>query len=90
MNTQMSMLIRADFVIGEHNHPSAAVCRRWRRVFMLALPRLLGCADRCGTAERISLHSGEVAGSFTGWVRIPIQRRLGRKQLTRLKRKLRE
>jgi hypothetical protein len=91
MNTSRRyLLVRADFVIGQHSHPDSAVCRRWRRVFMQALPRLMGCADRAPAAERVSLHEGEVAGSFTGWVRIPMMRRPDRKKLGKFKRKLRE
>jgi hypothetical protein len=87
---QRSLLVRADFVLGEQTNAERAVYRRWRRVFVNALPKLMGCADRCESAERISLHSEEQFGSFTGWVRIPILRRPDRKQLRKLKRRLRD
>jgi hypothetical protein len=89
-NRQRSLLVRADFVLGESVPVERAVYRRWRRVLVNALPRLMGCAERCESAERVSLHATAEAGSFTGWVRIPIQRRPDRKQLRKLKRRFRD
>jgi hypothetical protein len=89
-SAQRSLLVRADFVVGRNQQPDSALCRRWRRVFIQALPKLMGCADRVPVAERVSLHTGTTLGSFTGWLRIPMPRKPNRKALGKLKRKLRD
>lgn len=84
-----SLLLRADFVLGKGQNVDRMAYRRWRRVLMDALPRLLGCARRCPRAEHVRLHEGDGEGHFSGWLRIPIQRRPSRTRLRRLKGKLR-
>jgi hypothetical protein len=84
-----SLLIRADFVLGEGRGGERVAYRRWRRILSEALPRLMGCADRAPRAERIRLHDGEANGSFSGWVRLPIQRRPSRKRLRKFRAALR-
>src|SRR5262249_35856197 len=49
----------------------------------------MGCADRCRRAEKVRLHKGEGAGSFSGWLRLPLERRPGRKRFRKLKARLR-
>ncbi len=82
-----SLLVRADFALGPGC--DRAAYRRWRRILADALPRLLGCADRSPKAERVCLHRGEGEGKFSGWARIPIERRPGRRRLRKLKARLR-
>jgi len=84
-----SLLVRADFVLDEGRHGDPLTYRRWRRILADALPRLLGCADRSPKAERICLHRGEGEARFSGWVRIPNERRPSRRRLRKLKAKLR-
>jgi len=88
-NNRKSLLVRADFVLGEHKGGDRGMYRRWRRILVDALPRLMGCADRAAKAERVRLHDGEGNGSYSGWVRMPIERRPGRRRLRKLKAKLR-
>jgi hypothetical protein len=85
------LLVRADFVLGRRQGGDRLVYRRWRRILVEALPRLLGCSDRCPRAERVRLHKGEgeSEGRYVAWVRIPIERRPGRNRLRKLKAKLR-
>ena len=87
--TNKHLLVRADFVLGRGTDGDRPVYRRWRRVLMEALPRLLGCADRCARAERVRLHRGEGEGRYVAWLRIPIERRPGRRRLRKLKAALR-
>jgi hypothetical protein len=84
-----TLLVRADFVLGRHQAADRPAYRRWRRILIEALPRLLGCADRCPRAERVRLHKGEGEGRFSGWLRIPVERRPGRKRVRKFKAKLR-
>jgi hypothetical protein len=81
------LLVRADFVLGNRRGGGRLACKRWRRVLADALPRLLGCADRCPGA-RVRLHEGEGEARFSGWLRIPIERRPSRRRLRKLKAKL--
>jgi hypothetical protein len=83
------LLVRADFVLGNSLGGDRPTYHRWRRVLIDALPRLLGCADRCARAERVRLHKGEGQGRFVAWVRIPVERRPGRKRLRKMKANLR-
>lgn len=82
-----SLLVRADFRLSRKEAVDRLAYYRWRRVFIEALPRLLGCAVRCPSAERVCLHKGEEV-KFSAWLRIPIERRPNRQQLRRLKVKL--
>jgi hypothetical protein len=82
-----SLLVRADFVLGKGG--DGLVYHRWRRILAEALPRLLGCERRSPRAERIRLHEPEGDGRFTGWVRIPIERRPSRRRLRKFRDKLR-
>ena len=84
-----SLLIRADFVLGEGRGGERVAYRRWRRILTEALPRLMGCADRAPRAERIRLHDGDSPASFSGWVRLPMQRRPSRKRMRKFRAKLR-
>jgi hypothetical protein len=86
--TGKSLLVRADFVLGGHEAADPLVFRRWRRILFQALPRLLGCADRCPEAEDVCLHKGSPAGRYTAWLRIPTRRRPNRRFVARLGRKL--
>jgi hypothetical protein len=88
-DTNKCLLVRADFVLGRSQAGDRPTYHRWRRVLIDALPRLLGCADRCPSAERVRLHKGEGAGRYVGWVRIPVERRPGRRRLRKMKAKLR-
>jgi hypothetical protein len=83
------MLVRADFVLGRERGGDRLAYRRWRRVLIDALPRLLGCAHRCSRAERVRLHKGDGEGSFSAWLRIPMERRPSRRRLRKFKGKLR-
>ncbi len=86
-----SLLVRADFVLGKHQGGDERTFRRWRGILRDALPRLLGCERRCRRAERVRLRGvdGEGEARFSGWVRIPIQRRPGRKRVRKFKDRLR-
>jgi hypothetical protein len=83
------LLVRADFVLGKVPVGERRTLKRWRRILAAALPQLMGCADRCPKAARLRLRSGEGEARFTGWLRIPVQRRPGRKRLRRFKAQLR-
>jgi hypothetical protein len=89
LNTEhKSLLIRADFILGHGQGANRRICKRWRSILVDALPRLLGCQRRSPEAERVRLRSGEEA-RYTAWLRLPVERRPGRKRLRRLKTKLR-
>lgn len=89
MNTaRKRLIVRADFVLGNRPGGGRLACKRWRRVLADALPRLLGCARRCPRAE-VSLHEGEGEAYYSGWLRIPIERRPSRRRLRQMKAKLR-
>jgi hypothetical protein len=81
--------VRADFVLGEGRTGDRLTFKRWRRVLADALPRLLGCAKRAPVAEHVRLRDSEAGGRFTGWVRIPVERRPGRQQVRAFKVRLR-
>ncbi len=83
-----SLLVRADFVLANRSGGGRLSCKRWRRLLADTLPGLMGCARRCPRAV-IRLHEGGQEASYTGWLRIPIERRPGRKRLRKLKAKLR-
>lgn len=83
-----SLLVRADFVLGNNSGGDQHACRRWRRILADALPRLMGCSRRNPEA-RIRLHEGQAEACYSGWLRIPVERRPNRKRLRRLKAKLR-
>lgn len=85
---QKSLLVRADFVLGSPSGGARLSFKRWRRHLTDILPRLLGCAQRCPKAL-VRLHQGGADASYTGWLRIPIQRRVGRKRLRLFRAKLR-
>lgn len=89
--TNKCLLVRADFVLGRSHGGDRPTYHRWRRVLIDALPRLLGCADRCARAERVRLHKGEseAEGRFVAWLRIAVERRPGRKRLRKMKATLR-
>ena len=79
-----SLLVRADFVLGNRSGGNRLSCKRWRRLLADVLPRLMGCVRRCPRAV-VRLHEGEGEAKYTGWLRIPIERRPSRKRLRRLK-----
>jgi hypothetical protein len=81
-------LIRADFALENRPGGGRLACKRWRRLFADALPGLMGCARRCPKAV-VRLHEGEGEANYTGWLRIPVERRPSRKRLRALKAKLR-
>jgi hypothetical protein len=83
-----SLLIRADFVLGNRRGGDRLSCKRWRRALTETLPRLLGCARRCPRAV-VRLREGEGPPQFSSWLRIPIERRPSRKRLRKFKAKLR-
>ncbi len=87
--TQKSLLVRADFALGRHPGGDVRVYKSWRRILRDALPRLLGCASRCRRAARVRLRNATGEARFTGWVRIPVERRPGRKRVRKLKERLR-
>jgi hypothetical protein len=87
--TNKCLLVRADFVLGKSQGGGRPAYHRWRRVLIDALPRLLGCTERCARAERVLLHKGEGEGRYVGWLRIPVERRPGRRRLRKMKAKLR-
>jgi hypothetical protein len=86
-----SLLVRADFVLGKGQALDRRTYKRWRRILRDALPGLLGCERRCPKAEKVRLRGVHAQGEaiFSGWVRIPILRRPGRKRLRMLKERLR-
>jgi hypothetical protein len=83
------LLVRADFVLKSDTITDRRVYKRWRRIFIDALPRLLGCEHRCPQAERVRLHIPGEEGRFTAWLRIPIQRRPSRRRIRKFKARLR-
>ena len=87
--TQKYLLVRADFVLGSQPAGDGRSYKRWRRILREALPRLLGCERRCPKAERVRLWEGEPEGRFSGWLRIAIQRRPGRKRVRKFRDRLR-
>jgi len=48
----------------------------------------MGCADRCSRA-RVRLHRGGTVVWYSGWLRLPMERRPSRKRLGTIKAKLR-
>jgi hypothetical protein len=84
--TRKSLLVRADFVLGGGG--DRLMYKRWRGILADALPRLMGCADRCPEAEHVRLQSGD-EGRFSGWLRIPIERRPSRRRMRKYKAHLR-
>lgn len=82
-----SLLVRADFVLGNRLGGDRVACKRWRRVLAEALPGLMGCAARCPQAQ-VCLHKGEGEARFSGWLRIPVERRPSRRRLRKFKAKL--
>jgi hypothetical protein len=83
-----SLLVRADFVLGQHQAGDRRTYKRWRGILVDALPRLLGCERRCPRAEKVRLRSVEGGARFSGWLRIPVERRPGRKRLRKFKERL--
>lgn len=84
-----NLLVRADFVLGKTRGGDRRVFKRWRNILMDALPRLLGCERRCSRAEKVRLRSVEGEMRFSGWLRIAVQRRPGRKRIRKFKERLR-
>jgi hypothetical protein len=87
--TRKSLLVRADFVLGRRQAGDVRVYKRWRRILLDALPRLLGCERRCRRAERVRLRAGAEEGRFSAWLRIAIERRPSRKRARKLAERLR-
>lgn len=88
MKGNKSLLVRADFVLRNRQGAGRIVCKRWRRLLADALPGLLGCARRCDKA-RVRLHQGVGEAHFSGWLRLPIERRPSRRRLRQFKARLR-
>ena len=84
-----SLLIRADFVLGERDGGERIAYKRWRRILSEALPHLMGCARHAPKAERVRLHDGEAPAIFSGWVRVPTQRRPGLERVRKFRAKVR-
>jgi hypothetical protein len=74
------LLLRADFALVGGG--DKVMSKRWRRVLVDALPPLLGYAGKA----RVRLHD---TGSFTAWVRIPVERWPGSNRLHALTTRLR-
>ncbi len=87
LTERKSLLVRLDFILGKGQTAPRVIYCRWRRVLIEALPKLLGCSQRCPRAEHVCLHHGEGEGHFSAWLRIPVQRRANRKLLRKLKSK---
>jgi hypothetical protein len=87
-SSQKSLLVRADFVLGTPSGEARLSYKRWRRFLADILPRLLGCAQRCPKAV-VRLHQGEGEAYYTGWLRLPIRRRVSRKRLRLFRAQLR-
>jgi hypothetical protein len=87
--TRKSLLVRADFVLGAHKAGDRRAYKRWRAILRKALPRLLGCERRCPESEKVRLRCVEGEPRFTGWLRIAIQRRPGKKRIRKFKERLR-
>jgi hypothetical protein len=84
-----SLLVRADFSLARDAAADAKVYKRWRRILIDALPRMLGCERRCPKAEHVRLRWGDDAALYSGWLRIAIERRPSRTRLRKFKVKLR-
>lgn len=90
MNTTgKSLLVRADFALGDGSGTDRRTLKRWRRILGDVLPVLMGCANRSPKAERVRLRTGPDGCWFSVWVRLPIERRPSRRRLRKLKAKLR-
>jgi hypothetical protein len=87
-STRKYLLARADFTLDRSQGGDRLTFKRWRHVLARALPELMGCADRC-TRAVVRLHHGEEQGRFSAWLRIPLERRPGRKRMRQIKDKLR-
>lgn len=83
----MTLLVRADFTLDRSRGGDRLTFKRWRRVLAAALLRLMGFAD-CRAALR--LHHGDEEGRYSFWLRLPVERRPGRKRLARIREKLRD
>jgi hypothetical protein len=85
------LLVRADIVLGKGRASDRRTYRRWRRILHDALPSLLGCERICPKAEKVRLRGvlGQGEASFSGWVRLTVQRRPGRKRVRKLLQRLR-
>src|SRR5262249_41457681 len=83
-----SLLLRADFTLDRSRGGDRLIFKRWRRVLADALPRLMGCADRCSRVV-LRLREGEEQGRFSLWMRLPIDRFPARERLRKLQEKLR-
>jgi hypothetical protein len=83
-----SLLVRADFVLGQDRPADRLSYRRWRKILTTALPTLLGFSRRCPAAEHVCLHEGGPAGHFTAWLRLPVRRRPSRRRVRQLTAKL--
>jgi hypothetical protein len=79
------LLVRADFTLDRSRGGDRLTFKRWRRVLADALPRLMGLAD-CRAVLR--LHHGEEEGRYSLWLRLPVERRPGRKRLGKIRAKL--
>jgi hypothetical protein len=88
LNDRKSLLVRADFILASSPGEDRLACKRWRRILADALPRLLGCARR-NPESRVRFHEDQPQACFSGWLRIPIERRPSRKRLRKFKAKLR-
>jgi hypothetical protein len=84
-----SLLVRADFVLGAGAPADRRTIKRWRGILKKALPGLLGCQRRCPEAVKVRLRGAEGEPHFSGWLRIPVQRRPGRKRVRQLRERLR-
>jgi hypothetical protein len=88
-SNQKTLLVRADFVLARRQDPDRRAYKRWRNILFDALPRLLGCERRCRRAEKVRLRSVGGEMRFSGWLRIAVQRRPGRKRIRKFKERLR-
>jgi len=75
------LLARADFALTGGG--DRGLLKRWRRVLAGSLPALMG---RAGKA-RVRLHE---TGSFTAWMRLPVERRPTRGRTRALEARLRD
>ena len=87
LSRQKCLIVRADFALSNRPGGDRLTCKRWRRVLGDALPRLIGCAHRCPKAV-VRLHEGDGEARYTAWLRLPSERRPGRKRLRRFKAKV--
>jgi hypothetical protein len=81
--------VRADFVLGHSPLGDRRTYKRWRGILRDVLPRLLGCERRCTRAEKVRLRSVADHPLFSAWLRIPIERRPGKKRMRKLRERLR-